>query len=347
MIVSESWNLALEALSTVPFTFGFVPTNSVVVLSLDAEERSVSLGPCGRIDLAAVYAARDAGEFGAMVEVTGPVARGGARGGLVAVWAEAENQEAASELLELVAGMLAAEWPFEEHWGTFLVTSDGVLGLTAAGDLMGWKDALELQITRFAMSRDACALAEGSSSLRVPRSDDPAAARDVLAARTELAGERIVGKLALQLTQELVQALDSGEPDLRAQGRLGLALQDVWFRDALLAWVLAGAPEVVDIMGIPVVPWLEASQLRPPRPSVQSAIALLGAIARHQPPGNAAPPLACAAYLAWFAGQGALPRELMEQALEEDPTYSLAHLVEDALAASVPPPWVALRAAAA
>lgn len=348
MRTAESWDLALEAISTVPFTFGFLPAESVVVLSLDAEEKSFTIGATGRVDLDALFAARDAGQFGAMVEITGPIARAGRSGGLVAVWSDVEGHEEASELLEFVAGMMAAEWPFEYHWGTFLVSPQGVLGMNADGEHMGWKDSLELTTTRFAMGKEACSIPVGSASLRVPRLEDPEAAAPAATAWEDVMNSRWTGALTRALTREVQEAVEAGAlADPEAQGRIGAALANRHFRDGLMVWALVGAPPTKSFPAVPVEEWLELADQAPPPDEVDTVIRLLLDVASNLPEGEAAPALGTAAFLSWFAGQGARPRELMEQALEEDPDYTLALIVRDCLAATLPPPWVRRRTAVA
>jgi hypothetical protein len=54
-------------------------------------------------------------------------------------------------------------------------------------------------------------------------------------------------------------------------------------------------------------------------------------------PGYSAPPAALLAFTAWQDGDGALANVALDRALEDDPEYSMAQLLRDALDAGAPP----------
>jgi hypothetical protein len=56
--------------------------------------------------------------------------------------------------------------------------------------------------------------------------------------------------------------------------------------------------------------------------------------------GAQAPALTLLALLSWWRGDGARARLLLDSALDADPEYHLAELLDDALLAAIPPGWV-------
>lgn len=122
--------------------------------------------------------------------------------------------------------------------------------------------------------------------------------------------------------------------------KLNASLADIQFRDRLLASIVSSAQtqwhqfphEDVEHM-------LERAALgRPQIELLNRAIDLLSAIgsfSRSDDPSA----YAVAAYLAWWLGDGKLARENVNFALDSDPEYSLAQLVEHALDVRLPPPW--------
>ena len=56
--------------------------------------------------------------------------------------------------------------------------------------------------------------------------------------------------------------------------------------------------------------------------------------------GAQAPALTLLALLAWWRGDGARARLLLDGALDADADYHLAELLDDALMAAIPPGWV-------
>ena len=60
-------------------------------------------------------------------------------------------------------------------------------------------------------------------------------------------------------------------------------------------------------------------------------------LTRRACPGYVAAPASLLAFTAWQAGEGALANLALDRALADDPAYSMAHLLADALAAGAPP----------
>lgn len=60
-------------------------------------------------------------------------------------------------------------------------------------------------------------------------------------------------------------------------------------------------------------------------------------LVRQLPEGLVAAPASLLAFVCWQAGDGALASIAVERALQDDPEYSMAHLIGDALGAGLPP----------
>lgn len=115
------------------------------------------------------------------------------------------------------------------------------------------------------------------------------------------------------------------------------ALDSLAFRDAVLSvlapWCNFGT-DVLDTEEGRIV----ASVIRQP-PTVDGPACLrMTQAAAYAPAGRSAPWLSLVGYLAWQAGEGALANVVIGAARAEDPTYSLARLVDLALCAAVAPP---------
>ncbi len=60
-------------------------------------------------------------------------------------------------------------------------------------------------------------------------------------------------------------------------------------------------------------------------------------VTRHAQPGYVAGPASLLAFTAWQAGHGALAQLALDRAMTDDPAYSMAHLLRDALNEGLPP----------
>jgi hypothetical protein len=65
-------------------------------------------------------------------------------------------------------------------------------------------------------------------------------------------------------------------------------------------------------------------------------------VTRRARPGYIAAPASLLAFTAWQAGEGALANLALDRALEDQPSYPLAHLLREALTTSIPPSAVVL-----
>ncbi|WNB84451.1 DUF4192 family protein [Cellulomonas sp. ATA003] len=148
-------------------------------------------------------------------------------------------------------------------------------------------------------------------------------------------------------------------PDAAALGRLAAVLADVPVRDAVLLTLVAGAGdlperslhpsaagpggvgvEVAQVLGAVVSP----RDGVPPDPDLHvPAARVLELVVSHAAGPSRAPALTLLGLLAWWSGDGARAGVLLDRALAVDPSYRLAHLLGDALAAGLAPGWVRTR----
>jgi hypothetical protein len=150
-------------------------------------------------------------------------------------------------------------------------------------------------------------------------------------------------------------------PAAAVAGQLLAVLQDIRFRDAVMASVVpdcGDAPErlldgiddavVSDVLGSIFGARGRRQRVREPDAEHCARVeGVLRYLARACPGRLAVPPLTVLAWLAWWQGQGALANQLVERSLAFDEDYSLTALVATALSGGVAPPWAVARRAEA
>ncbi|MGM0385336.1 MAG: DUF4192 domain-containing protein [Actinomycetota bacterium] len=336
MIEFESDQVVHEVLASLPFTFGFEPRESVVVTTLELGVRHVTIGASARVDLADLQ--RPSAPL-QVDHVCAALSRTGADAAVVTIHTDREVDLWVLDLADLVT----PRWPFAEHGGYYVLSRGAIHGFGPEGEPRGCHDALELLTTRVAMSEPARSFANGPEGFRFRRTSHGATA------------QRVIGELArctpahevpddhwAGLTGTWYDALESDGPrGATERAALLHALEHLPFRDGVLSWVLDGGVRRVGDITVMTCEDAFAHPRWPDRVLFGEVDSALRRVARYAPPGRARAPLAMAAYLAWWSGDGARARVLCEQALEEDPDYSLAGLVRDALARACPPPWYA------
>lgn len=134
-------------------------------------------------------------------------------------------------------------------------------------------------------------------------------------------------------------------------GRLAAGLEDVLVRDAVLLLLVPGTGLLPDRLvagdaghevGAALQRVVDPSCGVPPQEAtLAGAERLLRAVGAHAPGHPAVPTLL--GVLAWWQGDGARAGVLLERALEHDPSYRLALLVQEALGYGMPPGWLAAR----
>ncbi|MGB3830045.1 MAG: DUF4192 domain-containing protein [Ornithinimicrobium sp.] len=157
-------------------------------------------------------------------------------------------------------------------------------------------------------------------------------------ARTE-PGRHLIWDAAARTLAAVTGSEHGGLPVLSAQGLACTvdALDDVGFRDAALQ-VLISEPVVRGMEGTsPAADVLGSIMPGSVRVDAALCLRLMGAAA-YAPAQRSAPWLSLVGYVAWHAGEGALANIAIGAALEVDPNYSLARLLDVALSAAIRPP---------
>ncbi|WP_199424229.1 DUF4192 domain-containing protein [Actinotalea solisilvae] len=132
-------------------------------------------------------------------------------------------------------------------------------------------------------------------------------------------------------------------------GRLQAFLADVLCRDAALLGFVPGSARAADRLvagdstGVAAV----LAAIFEPRPGVApdpvlaaASTVLLEQVVAHSARRGQGPALTLLGVLAWWQGDGARAAVLVDRALRSEPGYRLALLVDEALAAGLPPGWI-------
>jgi hypothetical protein len=136
-------------------------------------------------------------------------------------------------------------------------------------------------------------------------------------------------------------------------GKIEAALADRRVRDGVLVTLVPGtrdlaersvrddataaSAEMADAVGAIIDP---RCAVEPPAVETAAHVRVLESVVAHGRRGAQPPALTLLALLAWWQGDGARARLLLERALSEDPAYTLAQLLDATLAAAVPPGWI-------
>jgi len=188
-------------------------------------------------------------------------------------------------------------------------------------------------------SRHDQAQADGGDALRAWREQSMTAWRAAVAA--ELVGAPAVPRA------------DASPLSASVLGRIEAALADRRVRDGVLVALVPGtgdlaersvrddataaSPEMSDAVGAIIDP---RCAVEPPAVETAAHVRVLEGVVAHGRRGAQPPALTLLALLAWWQGDGARARLLLERALVEDPEYTLAQLLDATLAAAVPPGWI-------
>ncbi len=143
---------------------------------------------------------------------------------------------------------------------------------------------------------------------------------------------------AMDLLGQVLRAEGMALPVLVAPvlADLALVLHEVLHRDGVLART---APGVIRLSDVPPQVAERVVRLVPMLGEVDGgACERLAVLSSHLPGWAAAPLVTVCGYLAWWSGAGTLANLAIARALECDPHYSMALLVDRALAQAVPPP---------
>lgn len=316
--------LIRESLAGINLRYGAKIANSIVVCTFNADGRFATVGHSIRFDLDVCEAPEQMAEI---LEFHSRTANGAL---LVAI----VDEERAHEIGELFARM-AELWPLTYHGGNVMWCGSAMWASDAGGTRREEVDELELLATQTSQHYAGWAVAESPGDLGAPRDPDGDHHEMVSA----VLGAAMMPRDYRAATAGIVRAVEDGSPCgvRELAGVLAALRASVRFRDGLISWAIGNRPAPSDLRSS----CEDHSEERVAEPQrFERILALLKDTATIAPEGGAAAPLAAAAYLAWFSGNGLRARILAEQCAEEDPEYSLGRLVNRAVSMHVPPPWV-------
>lgn len=317
------WKIVYEALSGIPLQFGVEVRDSVVICLMEVQGNQASLGGSVRIDAGVM----------AEPEVIREILRSRVKLGVNAAMIAVIRPENGRGIDDFFAE-LRRDWPLEYHAGYALHTDEAIAASCACGDEIQIGDALELCATTTATQWAGRDVWADETWFRAKRTPGGAMA-------TKMAGliaEQAAVLDSAEVTALAVEMLTRREFSMAQKARVVGALQDLAFRDGFLSWATSTRDSPRDFAR-----FFSRYEV-PDQRRIDRAISLLRSLCRWLPEGVAAAPLASAAYLAWFSGNGIQARVLTEQATEEDSEYSLTALMNKILDAGAPPPWVTQRA---
>lgn len=352
---------AEDLLAYLPYRFGYVPSQSLAVLTvIEPAPGEIAVGMAARLDLAdlAIPAVLPQAAAGIQAQMQ----RDPTVGALTVVYTD----DAIVDVREGrgVAGGVLDEWltlmPFTDRTEAFVVTPAGFACLECAHVPRCPEEGQPLaRLTESALAArmvlEGESLAPSREALGCPREVD--AERLAAAARAADRERRAMRKRAGDQQQRwrrrmldlygvaLAEAMTERapwRPDPAVPGRLGMAMADPHLRDAIVAWTVSGergspgSEEVLNSFGGMVTGEVDLPDLS----HRQAARVVLTEIVRHAAPHRAGYALAMLGWLAWWSGEGARADVLARQCLADDPGCSLGELLSDVLHAGVRPGWV-------
>lgn len=354
-----------ELLALVPHRLGFRPAASAVAVSLRGPRRAV--GVVARVDLAEL-ADPEEGPRRAR-QLLALLARDGASASVLVLYTELDPREEpgdAQDAAEVFREAAELALGFVPAW---VVTATGYLSLdcTQACCPPGGRPLRELDATLVGvrMVLEGSVVARSRDELGAVALADPARRRAVARARRrwELRGAEAADDAAreawrlgsvLAWREALVALHDGTRPaDQVRWGRIEAGLVDRRVRDAVLVGLVPGTGDLPErcVRGGRVAPEDDAAVARAvaslvdPASAVRPSASLrlheqvLAGVVAHGRSGHQAPAWTLLSLLAWWAGDGARSRVLLERALADDPGYRLAGLVDGLLAGPVGPGW--------
>ncbi len=350
-----------ELLAYIPYSLGFVPTDSLVVVSLR--------GSRGRIGLVARADVDDLDREGSGAVLAAALAdhlrADGAHRVVLVLYADALRSEVRSGRGRAGTALarMAAALPEDLLSDAWLVGPSGYAGVDCEDEgccPSGGRPLEDLESTQVSahMVLSGNAVAGCREELGVRRRAPVAARR---------AAVRAAGTERIRRQDVVRRAHDEEDPrplrvwaeramvrwsDLRARvadgrelpvtdlGRQLAALEHAALRDAMMLSLVME----IDSRAVDVDSALDAvcapGGCSPDRMSLAHAREVLEATVAHVPQRRAAPALAFLAWLSWWEGDGARAGVLVEQTLQADSGYRLGLLLDDVLAAGIPPGWV-------
>jgi hypothetical protein len=314
-----------DIVDAVPYLLGFQPANSLVVLSLRGERSRIGL--TARVDLPgpadAVQCAR---------AFVGYLARDKAARAIVVLYppgggpAHSSVRPLADALVEQLgaAGIDAKEvlCVGDGRWWSLCCTDDeccpssgtpiAAAGTSAAAAAMAFAGVAVLQSRK--ELEHTIALVNGAvraaMEYALPRAIEGLVERHAITSRAQVVAESIE-LFRAAVHQRIASAAEATPPSIDDAARLIVGLDDVPARDEVLAWFDGE--------------WGRATR------------DLLIELVRRAVPPFDVPALTTLAWICYLQGDGALAGIALDRARAADPTYSLAQILNQALAAPLDP----------
>ena len=358
-----------EILALVPHRLGFRPRDSAVAVGLRPPRGAVGL--VVRVDLPHL-ADEGAGALLARTLVS-HLGRDGASRGILVLYTDADPrgedgiaQAAARQFREAAADALGEVL-------VWVVTPTGYLSLDCVDDCCppGGRPLRDLDSTQVGATLvlAGSAVADSREDIARIRPQSGDVRRSVARVRRRweqrceealLAGADAVGRWredSLAAWRDAVAIVEAGEPGRGGApwGRVEAGLADRRVRDSVLVALVPGTADLPErcVRTVPSTPELDAALggamalildptlgVVPPVRATAVHEAVLEAVVARGRAGAQAPALTLLALLAWWRGDGARARLLLDGALDADPDHHLAELLDDALMAAIPPGWV-------
>lgn len=365
-----------DIVAYLPYRLGFRPRDSVVLLAMCGERNR--LGLVTRVDLADIGHPRVGPAL--LRDVSQLMTEEGAHDVFVVLYSDLPRDRLATDpLVRGTLEHLRTLTTWAERPGPWVV-GDGTYGCWGEGEecAPSARDVAELEERPVvaALVLHGLALVPAREDLAVRRTTDPERRRGVTRAARE--GRRRLVELrsrsgggaarpgaafgiAAQPAVDQREMTDWREEERRRWerlvalavrgavlpaselGLLAAALEDNTVRDGVLCSVIhplhghlpdrARTEEILDLAMLPGGP-------PPDHDRVEPAAAVLRALAASAPRRSGALALGLLAWIAWWCADGARADVLAQQALRARPRTRLAELVDEALAARLPPGWV-------
>jgi hypothetical protein len=348
-----------DLLAYLPYRFGYVPTESLAMVTVLEASNGVELGLAARLDLA------DLAIPGVLAAAAGGIRAQMLRDPTVSAFTVVYTESPFEEVraARSAAGRALAEWleevPLTSRREAFVVSSTSFRCVECRSSPCCPPEGHPLvKLTGTAIAAGMVmageTLAPNREALGCPRLVDAerlatatrAADTERQEMRRRAAGararwrRRMLDLFGVALVEAAAQR-GPWLPDPAVLGRLGAALAEPALRDAIVAWTVSGerstpgSEEVLAGFTGMVTGGLEL----PDRTHRQAVRAVLTEIIRHSPPGRAGYALAMLGWLAWWCGEGARADVLMRQCLDDQPGCTLGQLLSDVLDAGVRPGW--------
>ncbi|MCL2424474.1 MAG: DUF4192 domain-containing protein [Micrococcales bacterium] len=358
-----------ELLALVPHQIGFVPEESVVVVSLRRPRGRVGL--VARVDLS-VLADPDDGPRLAHGLVA-HLERDHARSAVVVVYTATDPRGTAHMAHEAVRQVRQAAYDILGELGVWVVTRTGYLAYDCADECcpVGGRPLAELSSSAVGVQMvvagsavadrraDVAAItpASGAERQAVARVCTRWAARGAQAA---LDGASSLERWRVESVQAWYDEVNQATKFPAAGhgsrlGRVEAGLRDQRVRDAVLAAILPGTGDLPLRLVVGATTAPEADQglkkaleqvfritapVEPPGPP-DAHVRVLEDVVAHGRRDQQAPALTLLALRAWWAGEGARANQLLTRALHDDPEHVMAQLLAQVSAAGMVPGWVA------